>query len=841
MHSRAIAKPSQPTGNKNYDVKLLSNVFSISLDKPKLIVYVYKLSIHHDTDDIEMKFQCKLIGNRIFRKLHQDLTKLINSCNNIEVDKVGSFVIDLNDNVIYTTKELELTLCPSRNFKVQQIIRTLSLSDSDFTKFRIKFTISYDKTIEINKHSLSAKLATSVLNHQLFHNMLRYHQSYFLPDDPSRRRLSLLLDSAIGLCMSGIRNIESERYILSLNKPHAAFTRPENLVEFLKSFYNDLLNSQHKRSKIEPEVDIYLRGPINCNSVWFQKFSSSLFGRKCRVELPNYRLTFRFSNLTAEPMHSIKFFWQDKQIDTGLIDFYFEKYKIKLKYVHLPCLARSTTDHGIVYYPLELCSLIDDKISKVNFDQESEKELTRLSSSMPGDRYRQICAGRKELDRICNNQCDQFGLSLSQEPLQVTGRMLVKPTLLYGLGKKARVTKSYWETGPFLYAANLDNWRVILTTSIDFVKAKEFISNLVSQLALLGFTASNPKFSSLPKENLNRDKLKAQTGLDQLVMFIIDGESTQLHRLIHDVFDKNNHETTAVCVRADSIRYKSMQVIRTLTQKINSRLKGANVSFDNIGVPKSVIDASKLMVIGLDVTHPDSEMKVASISGCAYTYGPDLFRHKSLYGFQRATQELIENPKALFLKLFNDYKIENNETLPKHIIVFRDGVSESQFEKVKQQELSAIVAALKEINQVNPGFELPSLSFVVVQKRHSTRLFGFDRTNKLVNPLSGTIIDKDIVTSGGAEFYLFSHTCNRSTARPTHYRILFNELLSNEQLQQLTYSLCFNFGKCSTSLTIPTTLRYADAVAFEAREQFLAQNSASASLFRGFKSSRFFC
>lgn len=57
---------------------------------------------------------------------------------------------------------------------------------------------------------------------------------------------------------------------------------------------------------------------------------------------------------------------------------------------------------------------------------------------------------------------------------------------------------------------------------------------------------------------------------------------------------------------------------------------------------------------------------------------------------------------------------------PQRIIFFRDGVSEGQFDEVRRAEIRAIRSACKKLQP--DGYE-PKVTFLVVQKRHHTRLF----------------------------------------------------------------------------------------------------------------------
>ena len=95
-----------------------------------------------------------------------------------------------------------------------------------------------------------------------------------------------------------------------------------------------------------------------------------------------------------------------------------------------------------------------------------------------------------------------------------------------------------------------------------------------------------------------------------------------------------------------------------------------------------------------------------------------MFRYAATVRVQKHRQEIIEDLSAMvkehlvmFYKSTGGYK-------PCRIIMYRDGVSEGQFAQVLQFELTAIrEACIKLEADYKPG-----ITFVVVQKRHHTRL-----------------------------------------------------------------------------------------------------------------------
>lgn len=82
---------------------------------------------------------------------------------------------------------------------------------------------------------------------------------------------------------------------------------------------------------------------------------------------------------------------------------------------------------------------------------------------------------------------------------------------------------------------------------------------------------------------------------------------------------------------------------------------------------------------------------------------------------------------------------------PQRIVFFRDGVSEGQFEKVMDWEISAIRKACMKLSAEYK----PPITYLVVQKRHHTRLFAEDQRDKV-------LLDFIIVTSWQIN-YLFAN------------------------------------------------------------------------------------
>lgn len=129
------------------------------------------------------------------------------------------------------------------------------------------------------------------------------------------------------------------------------------------------------------------------------------------------------------------------------------------------------------------------------------------------------------------------------------------------------------------------------------------------------------------------------------------------------------------------------------------------------------------MIMGADVTHPGPEAKnIPSVAAVTASHDPKAFQYNICWRLQSPTVEIIEDMEAITKEQLM-YFYTKTKVKPERIIFFRDGVSEGQFEQVLHAEIRAIRSACKKLQA--DGYE-PAITFLVVQKRHHTRLFPTD-------------------------------------------------------------------------------------------------------------------
>ncbi|CAL4122400.1 unnamed protein product, partial [Meganyctiphanes norvegica] len=298
----------------------------------------------------------------------------------------------------------------------------------------------------------------------------------------------------------------------------------------------------------------------------------------------------------------------------------------------------------------------------------------------------------------------------------------------------------------------------------------------------------------------------------QMIMVIIS-KGGDLYGRIKRIGDREVCIVTQ-CVLGQNVQKNAPSTVGNILLKINAKMGGTNNVLGNTSQP--IVFGQPVMIMGADVNHPragdTSTPSLAAVVG-------SLDRFASKYAVeirhQRHRVEMIQDLKDMTKNLLMAF-YEHTKRKPERIVMYRDGVSESQFLEVLSYELKAMRAACMSLDK---NYQ-PGITFIVVQKRHHTRLFcqEKDGVGKSKNIPPGTTVDTCITHPSEADFYLCSHQGIQGTSRPTHYHLLWDDNdLDMNNLQTMTYALCHLYSRCTRSVSIPTPAYYAHLAAFRAK------------------------
>ena len=218
-----------------------------------------------------------------------------------------------------------------------------------------------------------------------------------------------------------------------------------------------------------------------------------------------------------------------------------------------------------------------------------------------------------------------------------------------------------------------------------------------------------------------------------------------------------------------------------------------------------------LMVVGLDVFHDTVEKKKSVLGFCA-TVHPNLSKYYSTTAMHETGQEIATAVGSLFLEAITAFKV-TAKRFPETVIFFRDGVSESQVEAVRQFEVQSVLQACQQTMD-GAGPYTPNLIYTVVIKKTAAKFY--TTTPRATNPAPGTLI-VDRVVPCAEDFYLISHYANQGMSAPTLYRTIYASRPDGfplEDLARLAYRLCHMYYNWSGAIKVPAPCMMAHKIAF---------------------------
>jgi hypothetical protein len=310
----------------------------------------------------------------------------------------------------------------------------------------------------------------------------------------------------------------------------------------------------------------------------------------------------------------------------------------------------------------------------------------------------------------------------------------------------------------------------------------------------------------------------------RFVLVILPYNDVAIYNSIKTVADTKAGIHT-VCVVAQKFMkpQRQEQYFGNISLKFNLKAGGINQTLD----PKQlgIIAEGKTMVVGLDVTHPSPGSKEGAPSAAGIVASVDKFlgQWPGAFSLQEGRKEMVSALESLFLSRLKLWE-KRNRQLPENIIIYRDGVSEGQYQLVIEQELPLIRNACRQAypaTATKQGY--PKLTIAVCGKRHHTRFYPAHEgeADRSSNCAPGTVVDRGVTEVRGWDFFLQPHACLQGTARTGHYYVVLDEILRtrpvkppfqnpSDALEDLTHNMCHLFGRATKAVSLCPPAYYAD-------------------------------
>ncbi|XP_077215045.1 protein argonaute 16-like [Tasmannia lanceolata] len=507
---------------------------------------------------------------------------------------------------------------------------------------------------------------------------------------------------------------------------------------------------------------------------------------------------------------------------------YFVKKNIELTYsAYLPCLDVGKPKRPN-YLPLELCSLVSLQRYTKALSTMQRSSLVEKSRQKPQERIKVVNESLKNSRYDEDVLLSACGISIDKQLTQLEGRVLNAPTLKVGNSADCIPTRGRW---------NFNNKKVWAPTRIERWAVVNFsarcdTSHISRELINCGRNKGihiDRPFTLIeedPQWKRAGPIVRVERMFDQIMsklpgppQFLLCVLPDRKNSTIYGPWKKKNLHEMGIATQCIAPIKINDQYLTNVLLKINSKLGGTN---SLLAVEHSpcipLLNKTPTMILGMDVSHGSPGQSdipsVAAVVGSREW--PLISRYRASVRTQSPKVEMIDSlykplpngeDDGIMRELLMEFYRTSNHQKPSQIIIFRDGVSESQFNQVLNIELEQII---KSINHLEENW-LPKFTVIVAQKNHHTKLF---QSGSPDNVPPGTVVDTKIVHPRNYDFYMCAHFGMIGTSRPTHYHVLLDEIgFSPDELQKLVHSLSYVYQRSTTAISIVAPINYAHLAA----------------------------
>ncbi|KAG2670876.1 hypothetical protein I3760_14G107600, partial [Carya illinoinensis] len=560
------------------------------------------------------------------------------------------------------------------------------------------------------------------------------------------------------------------------------------------------------------------------------EIKKALRGLKVEHAHCGYNRQYKVTGISTEPTSQLINLDDKKLTDQkkSVVQHYRERYNIVLQHELLPALQAGSDHTNPTYLPMELCKIVAGQRYSRLSERQVITNLLRATCRRPRERENSIkeIIKRNKFNEEELRVNEEFGVKVKDELAVVDARVLPSPAIRYhDTGREPREQ-------PRMGKWNMMNKKMINGGKVtDRDLPFDFCDQLINMCSRKGMprTFGSP-IRSAQSGQIERALMDIHKQFNWHSNFMIRicflglKDYSLFTGKIKRICETELGIVSQCCQPMEASKPHNNQYLENVSLKINVKVGGCNSVLDD-AIQRNIPLLTDRPTIG-KISIPSIAAVVASMDW------PEVTQYRGIFSSQGHNQEIIQDLYKLVqdpqMGLVHEGMIRelliafrrSTGLKPHRITFYRDGVGESQ--------ISQACLSLEE------GY-LPPITFVVVQKRHHTRLFPInhndrDQTDRSGNILPGTVIDTKICHPREFDFYLKSHAGILGTSRPIHYHVLYDEnRFTADALQMLTNNLCYTYARCTRSVSIVPPAYYAHLAAFRARYYIEGETSDSGS------------
>ena len=668
------------------------------------------------------------------------------------------------------------------------------------------------KTIKSNV-DLKGQITSYLLEFNKFANKRTIKQQDVLKDSLTKQFIELLIKDILHsnpnlefykdlFVIKNKKNIETDNVSVDF---YAGFT-----TSFMETDKGNYLNVTLKNKIIQTDTILnVLHDKKYTNKNNQNDIKEELIGRSFKVSYGGEK-KYKIDDILFDRNPKNQAFKYNGK-DITVYEYFKKKYQKTIKDVNQPIIiVRNKNKNGQIqnsYFVPELCSLenLEDDAKK---DGNFMKQLAKYTKLEPSERVKKTNEFIKLLEdptkdkehperKSAKEKSELYGIKVKPLNELFTGYIMNETKLVGGGNKKVKKND---KTFNVLKKIDMINWLCFYEKS-NYNDAESLFNILLKSSKAYGLKIEEPEWVEMPNRSPAKDWI--ETANDYMgkgkkeynfVIFLLGKNDFIYPQLKKHSLCKNGYVSQVI--KTKSIQKKgAMSVCSKILLQINAKLGG--ISYKTV-IDKDVKDR-KLMIIGVDSSHNRKRTGVAMVGTINDSF-TDFYNKEEIIKEENKTQ--LQFCVSTFINEAIAAYNKKNKEIPKGIIIYRQGVSLHQKEKLKE-----------EIQQIEQVCKNKSILFyyILVNTKTTYKFFELSENDgEYYNPESGLLIMDGVTNRNYFEFYIQPQEVTGGSATPTCYHVAYGNLNFPEMLPKLTFDLCHIYSNWQGTVRIPNVIKAAE-------------------------------